>query len=167
MTGETRNQSQRGPVRCTLSFPKPINTVSSPVRGHIHARMSSRLADFDLRCDTLVDLLRTRAAREGDRPAYIFREDGGGEETRLGLAEAPRLRRLRWLTTDGCGSPPTAQGMDVLDFLHHGSLGGPSPGAGGGNGLLVSAEEWRPPAIGPRTIAFLQYTSGSTAMPKG
>src|SRR5436309_1896400 len=93
MTGETRNQSQRGPVRCTLSFPKPINTVSSPVRGHIHARMSSRLADFDLRCDTLVDLLRTRAAREGDRPAYIFLEDGGGEETRLGFAELDRRAR--------------------------------------------------------------------------
>jgi len=32
-------------------------------------------------------------------------------------------------------------------------------------GLL--AEDWRPPAAGPESLAFLQYTSGSTSTPKG
>src|SRR5687768_7866263 len=32
-------------------------------------------------------------------------------------------------------------------------------------GLLP--EDWRPPAVGPDSLAFLQYTSGSTSTPKG
>jgi amino acid adenylation domain-containing protein len=30
-----------------------------------------------------------------------------------------------------------------------------------------SPEDWRPPAVGPGSLAFLQYTSGSTSTPKG
>ena len=33
------------------------------------------------------------------------------------------------------------------------------------DGLLP--EDWRPPAVGPDSLAFLQYTSGSTSTPKG
>jgi acyl-CoA synthetase (AMP-forming)/AMP-acid ligase II len=35
------------------------------------------------------------------------------------------------------------------------------------DGLAARAEEWREPAIDGDTLAFLQYTSGSTATPKG
>jgi acyl-CoA synthetase (AMP-forming)/AMP-acid ligase II len=32
---------------------------------------------------------------------------------------------------------------------------------------LDLAQQWQPPAIGPESLALLQYTSGSTALPKG
>ncbi|MES1243434.1 MAG: amino acid adenylation domain-containing protein [Acidobacteriota bacterium] len=52
------------------------------------------------------------------------------------------------------------------------ALLGPSPALRGAvwlaaDGLEARADEWREPAVDGSTIAFLQYTSGSTSTPKG
>ncbi|MFZ1465958.1 MAG: AMP-binding protein, partial [Anaerolineae bacterium] len=43
--------------------------------------------------DTLVDVLRWRAARQPDRPAYIYLTDGETEEQRLTYSQLDRQAR--------------------------------------------------------------------------
>ena len=59
------------------------------------------------------------------------------------FAHTPELGSLHWLATDTLANDSSANSEQAL------------------------AEEWRDPAITGETLAFLQYTSGSTAAPKG
>jgi len=165
---------------------------------------------------TLVDLVRERAAADGDRVSHRFLRDGQELSAELTYAELDRraragavaLRReaaagdrilllfppgleflVAFFATLYAGMiavptyPPRPQQTDdrvrgiALDCQ-------PALGLTTGDALpraedvatrcltldtvsIDVADEWRPSALQPSAIAHLQYTSGSTAMPKG
>src|SRR5262249_30675958 len=74
--------------------------------------------------------------------AVLTTQEIAGRMERI-FAEAPRLRSLLWMTAGARGAPA-------------------EPG-----GYCVPPEAWRAPDIGTDSLAFLQYTSGSTASPRG
>jgi acyl-CoA synthetase (AMP-forming)/AMP-acid ligase II len=172
---------------------------------------------------TLVEVLRSRAERQGEQLAYTFLLDGERAETKLSYAELDRRARglAATLARAGIGGgarvlllyPP---GLDYVaaffGCLYAGAVAVPaypprsrrpsarlqsiqeSAGAKAvlsttavlsgldrqlprrpdvfwqaaeGAELEKGAEEWRDPNVGEEALAFLQYTSGSTAAPKG
>jgi amino acid adenylation domain-containing protein len=72
------------------------------------------------------------------RPSVVLTTSALLERLRGGLAAAPELAGVEWLATDGSEAADPAL-----------------------------AAKWREPRIDPGALAFLQYTSGSTASPKG
>ncbi|HEV2852271.1 MAG TPA: amino acid adenylation domain-containing protein [Thermoanaerobaculia bacterium] len=172
---------------------------------------------------TLVEVLRSRAERQGGDLAYTFLLDGERAEAHLTYAELDRRARglAATLAREGIGGgervlllyPP---GLDYIaaffGCLYAGAVAVPAypprsrrpsarltsiqesagakavlsttavlsgldrqlprrPGvlwlAAEGAELEKGAEEWRDPRVEEEALAFLQYTSGSTAAPKG
>jgi amino acid adenylation domain-containing protein len=172
---------------------------------------------------TLVEVLRSRAALQGEDLAYTFLLDGETAEARLTYAELDRRARglAATLAREGIGGgarvlllyPP---GLDYIaaffGCLYAGAVAVPAypprsrrpsariqsiqesagakavlstaavlsgldrqlprrPGvlwqAAEGAELEKGAGAWRDPGVGEGALAFLQYTSGSTAAPKG
>jgi acyl-CoA synthetase (AMP-forming)/AMP-acid ligase II len=176
---------------------------------------------------TLVDLLRERAAVQGDRLAFLFLEDGAIESHRMTYAElderaravAARLQEIAAAGERALVIYPA--GLDFLvglfGCLYAGLIGIPTPPpeasrlkrtrprlqsiAADARASLVlttrgiqellepsresifgdrpprwlatdgvvggGADAWRAPRLCGRDLAYLQYTSGSTAEPKG
>ena len=172
---------------------------------------------------TLVEVLRSRAERQGDDRAYTFLLDGETAEAHLTYGELDRRARglAATLAREGIGDgarvlllyPP---GLDYVaaffGCLYAGAVAVPAypprsrrpsarlqsiqesagakavlstaavlaglerqlprrPGvlwqAAEGAEMERGAEEWRDRQVGEEALAFLQYTSGSTAAPKG
>ncbi|MFD5698626.1 aminotransferase class I/II-fold pyridoxal phosphate-dependent enzyme [Streptomyces lasiicapitis] len=86
----------------------------------------------------------------------LSRFAGGRREELAALG----LGGLRWLVTGGAGDGPGTSAGD-----------GPGTSADGGANTAhphtVSAADWREPDLTGDSLAFLQYTSGSTSAPKG
>ncbi|MFB7358169.1 amino acid adenylation domain-containing protein [Streptomyces gardneri] len=177
---------------------------------------------YGRRPSSLVDLLRSRAARQPDHLAYVFLDSHGEEESRLTYAQLDRrarevaatlqeegkagdrvlvlhppgpdylsayfgclyagavavpcyppharnLSRLRAVAADA--APTVALTADriaarvreqLLDAPELRDVTWLPAGA-----LTADADAWTDPLVGTDTLAFLQYTSGSTATPKG
>ncbi|HSS78378.1 MAG TPA: amino acid adenylation domain-containing protein, partial [Thermoanaerobaculia bacterium] len=172
---------------------------------------------------TLVEVLRSRAERQGDDLSYTFLLDGETAEANVTYAELDRRARGLATTLERAGVGGGARvlllyppGLDYIaaffGCLYAGAVAVPAypprsrrpsarlqsiqesagakavlstaavlagldrqlprrPGvlwqAAEGAELEVGAEEWRDPGVGEEALAFLQYTSGSTAAPKG
>lgn len=177
---------------------------------------------FGRRPSSFVDLLRSRAAHQPDRLAYVFLDSHGEEEARLTHARLdhrarvvaatlqeegktgdrvlilhppgpdyvsayfgclyagaiavpcypPHARNLARLRAVAADAAPTAvlTGDRITARVREQLLDAPElrdvtwlPGSA----VTADAEEWTDPLVGTDSLAFLQYTSGSTAAPKG
>ncbi|MEU6753720.1 fatty acyl-AMP ligase [Spirillospora sp. NPDC046719] len=86
---------------------------------------------------------------------------GRFDRTRRIIADAD----ITWILTD------SAHLAGLEGWLKEAGLAGKvqclDTEAAGGEDLLADADAWTMPEFGPDTLAFLQYTSGSTSEPKG
>ncbi|MGB7438453.1 MAG: fatty acyl-AMP ligase [Candidatus Acidiferrum sp.] len=82
-------------------------------------------------------LPRLRAIIRDAQPSLVLTTSAILSSTEGLFTQAPELQRMHWLATDEV------------------------------TGSVVLAPEWREPDVTPDTVALLQYTSGSTADPKG
>jgi acyl-CoA synthetase (AMP-forming)/AMP-acid ligase II len=113
--------------------------VALPTESNTMSMVSPR---FSIATATLVELLQARAQAQPQQLAYRFLRDGELDAVTISYAE--RNRRGR-----------TIAALQDLRWLPTDML--PDD----------RTEQWIAPEISGATLAFLHYTSGSTAMPKG